>query len=332
MLLGHLQISPHLPLPGGLFLFLHGTGEDPLQAISIVSFRNRRRTSGGAFYDYSARYSAVQEEDRITLRQNMFLETMPREKMPYEDDFVEEEERPMLLSENERQTFDELVGKMGLDSFLDLPMIALSNGQTRRARILKAIVAKPRPELLLLDKPLTFVKGGKVVVGNKEQVLRAELESSQQYSISGLLPSAHQPAKVGEIVADLQNVKLQYQDRKVLKNLNWQIRQGSGKTTLLSLLTSDHPQSYTQLTHLHLFSKPRSHIPTPQLRSMIGVLSPEIFDAFPRRPALSRSTRAGQHLDLDKSLREQSARKVRNYRPGQILPPFVPRGKILAVM
>ncbi|THU88804.1 P-loop containing nucleoside triphosphate hydrolase protein, partial [Dendrothele bispora CBS 962.96] len=66
---------------------------------------------------------------------------------------------------------------------------------------------------------------------------------------------------------------------------------GSGKTTLLSLLTGDHPQSYAQLastsSHLHLFGKPRSRIPIPQLQSMIGVLSPEIFDAFPRRPNMS---------------------------------------------
>jgi ABC-type molybdenum transport system ATPase subunit/photorepair protein PhrA len=66
---------------------------------------------------------------------------------------------------------------------------------------------------------------------------------------------------------------------------------GSGKTTLLSLLTGDHPQSYTQLastsSHLHLFGKTRSRIPTPQLQSMIGVLSPEIFDAFPRRAGMT---------------------------------------------
>ena len=42
---------------------------------------------------------------------------------------------------------------MGLKKFLDLPLIALSNGQTRRARILKAIWTQP--ELLLLDEPLS---------------------------------------------------------------------------------------------------------------------------------------------------------------------------------
>ena len=60
---------------------------------------------------------------------------------------------------------------------------------------------------------------------------------------------------------------------------------GSGKTTLLSMLTGDHPQSYTQrgTAHLALFSRPRSQLPTPHLRAQIGVVSPELANAYPRR-------------------------------------------------
>ncbi len=53
----------------------------------------------------------------------------------------------------QKKRFDELIDKVGLTSFLDLPLVALSNGQTRRARIVKAILSKP--ELLLLDEPLS---------------------------------------------------------------------------------------------------------------------------------------------------------------------------------
>lgn len=42
---------------------------------------------------------------------------------------------------------------MNLTSLLDLPLLALSNGQMRRARIVKAILDKP--ELLLLDEPFS---------------------------------------------------------------------------------------------------------------------------------------------------------------------------------
>lgn len=53
----------------------------------------------------------------------------------------------------------------------------------------------------------------------------------------------------------------------------------------MALLTGDHPQSYTQ-KHLQLFGRPRPRIATPQLQSLIGVVSPEMFDAFPRRAGM----------------------------------------------
>jgi ABC-type molybdate transport system ATPase subunit len=54
---------------------------------------------------------------------------------------------------NTQNNFDDLAGKLGLNPLLDLPLVALSNGQTRRARILKALLSIP--ELLLLDEPLS---------------------------------------------------------------------------------------------------------------------------------------------------------------------------------
>ena len=47
--------------------------------------------------------------------------------------------------------FDEWVGKLGWKGILDLPFIALSNGQTMRARITGTVMKAP--EVLLLDKP-----------------------------------------------------------------------------------------------------------------------------------------------------------------------------------
>ena len=48
---------------------------------------------------------------------------------------------------------EELVDKLGLKDLMDLPLLALSNGQTRRARIARAVMKTP--ELLLLDEPLS---------------------------------------------------------------------------------------------------------------------------------------------------------------------------------
>ena len=60
---------------------------------------------------------------------------------------------------------------------------------------------------------------------------------------------------------------------------------GSGKTVLLSVLTGDHPQSYTQrapTSALVLFGAPRRTHATTELRARIGVVSPELYNAWPR--------------------------------------------------
>ncbi|KAF9489754.1 P-loop containing nucleoside triphosphate hydrolase protein [Pleurotus eryngii] len=344
-LLGHLRISP--PPPTSLFPMLLD-GSDPYQKISMVSFGNRARGSG-AFYDYSARYGAVREEDRITLRESVFPETI--------DEIVGElgyrQHEVQRANEEDMHYFEQLVDRMGLTKLLDLPVVALSNGQTRRARVVKAILRKP--ELLMLDEPLSgldvqtrpallsllyelhsarrprvilglriqdavpewvthlaLVDGGRIHTGTKDEIERLVRESgglSEPSKVYSNVPKASIDHS-GEILVDMNNVSVKYGDRTVLKAINWQIKggerwhlvgaNGSGKTTLLSLITGDHPQSYTQSSplpaspsepasqrHLRLFSRPRSRIPTPTLHSKIGVVSPELFDAFPRRAGLT---------------------------------------------
>lgn len=63
---------------------------------------------------------------------------------------------------------------------------------------------------------------------------------------------------------------------------NLPLRLGSGKTTLLSMITGDHPQSYTQ-NYLEILSSPRKRLPTAVIQRIIGVVSPELNNAFPRR-------------------------------------------------
>ncbi len=48
---------------------------------------------------------------------------------------------------------DKVIKDLRLEAFVNMPMGNLSNGQTRRARIAKAILR--RPELLLLDEPFS---------------------------------------------------------------------------------------------------------------------------------------------------------------------------------
>ncbi|KAG6815339.1 hypothetical protein H0H87_002800 [Tephrocybe sp. NHM501043] len=345
-LLGHLRITPPPPPPGGLFPVLTTSGRDPYTSLALVSFGNRRRAAGGAFYDYSARYGAVREEDRITLRQSMFPETVPlliNKELGIEIPNEQAATEGKRMTEGEVKVFEELMGRMGLKDLLDLPIIALSNGQTRRARIIKAILK--RPELLLLDEPLTgldvqnrptllevlhslhraktprvilglrtqdpipewithvaFVDGSRVIVGLKEEVV-PQIAHADAREAPAIVQRSEKP---GELVVDLKGVNVKYGPRAVLKDINWQIRQGerwqlqgtngSGKTTLLAILTGDHPQSYTQ-HHLHLHGRPRARLPTPHLQSLTGLLSPELFDAFPRHANMSVWDAVGTGFD-----------------------------------
>ncbi|KAF8901898.1 P-loop containing nucleoside triphosphate hydrolase protein [Gymnopilus junonius] len=323
-LLGHTRISPpthemqgRWAESGGLYPFLSHPTIDPYTRISFVSFR--QRTGGGdagAFFDYTARYGAMrEEEDKITVRDTLSA---------------------AAGGEHDQRLFDELTERIGLKPLLDLPLITLSNGQTRRARVVRAIL--DRPEVLLLDEPLTGLdppsrkaltetlqrlhseKSPRIIIGLRKgeevpswitHVLEIEggtartWEASEfspqlpwrlKFEIESSTPPPTQRQSEGALLVDMRDVNVAYGDRKVLTNINWQIRQGerwhlqgangSGKTTLLSLLTGDHPQSYTQ-AHLLLPSH-RKRTPTPHLRQLIGVVSPEMFDAFPRRhPGMS---------------------------------------------
>ena len=103
----------------------------PIRQNLSCFFRQRVGNHSGAFFDYTARYGVMRKaEDRITLRDNL-----------------------TTSGGSTSLLFETLADQMNLTSLLDLPLLSLSNGQTRRARIVKAIM--DNPELLLFDEPLS---------------------------------------------------------------------------------------------------------------------------------------------------------------------------------
>ncbi|KAG2015463.1 ATP-binding cassette transporter [Coprinopsis cinerea AmutBmut pab1-1] len=348
-LLGHTRIHP-VP-EGGLYPSLKD--QDPFTRIKFVPFRHSNAVSSGesgGFYDYTAKYGALREGDDKTLESSL-REAVATSSLP--------------TAEQSR-----ILDSLELTPLLQVPLIGLSNGQMRRARIAKALFKNPT--ILLLDEPLTgldvesrqrltdlfkrlrtrshacsphvissfrvqeivsfdgsevrdvapkflthllFSEGDRFWAGKRqdffEQLAPKLADGLRNRNMhSTFIP----PIQRGRTVAHLRNVSVKYGPRQVLDDIDWEIKQGdrwhlqgsngSGKTTLLSLLTGDHPQSYTQ-AHLKIPSvelspekKPheqrnwrlehRKRTATPHLQSLIGVLSPELFDAFPRRyPGMS---------------------------------------------
>jgi ATPase subunit of ABC transporter with duplicated ATPase domains len=106
-------------------------GRDIYEAVSLVSFATRLDTSGGgAFYDFTARYGALRDDDKVSLRDS-------------------------LAGSSSLDRLDSLAADLDLNELLHLPLVALSNGQTRRARILRALLRDPK--LLVLDEPFSML-------------------------------------------------------------------------------------------------------------------------------------------------------------------------------
>ena len=152
--MGHNRIHPQPPPPGGLFPFLtlRDLPRDPFTSVSLVSFSHRPKFSTG-FYDYSARYGAVRDQDKLTLRQALFPELQAqirKAELNLEADDIPKDE-------NQIQLLEYLIDQLDLAPLLDLPLIALSNGQTRKARIVKALIGSlgVTPELVILDEGLS---------------------------------------------------------------------------------------------------------------------------------------------------------------------------------
>ena len=104
---------------------------------------NSYLATSGEFTDFTARYFGIRkdEEDALTLRGHLKKFSLG------------------ALADNKATDGSfllDIVTALKLDTLLDIPLVGLSNGQTRRARIARALIT--RPEVLVLEEPFSTLR------------------------------------------------------------------------------------------------------------------------------------------------------------------------------
>jgi molybdate transport system ATP-binding protein len=93
------------------------------------------------------------------------------------------------------------------------------------------------------------------------------------------------------LLVELNNINVNYEDKKVLHNLNWTIKKGefwqligpngSGKSTLVSMISGDNPKAYRQ--DITLFGRKKgSGESIWDIKSKIGYFTPAMIHQFRR--------------------------------------------------
>jgi molybdate transport system ATP-binding protein len=137
------------------------------------------------------------------------------------------------------------------------------------------------------------IRDGQVVFqGSRETFFRTRqlehLYPQKKQDALSLPTSANRPksysAAGSEVLIDMKNVTVQYDDTIALNKINWTVKagqnwvvlgpNGSGKTTLLNLVSGDNLQGYAN--DIHLFGKRRGSGETIwEIKERIGVISSE---------------------------------------------------------
>ena len=252
------------------------------------------------FY-YQQRYNKFAKNDTLTV----FAEL---------NHFAQKEQLDFKNVEKYLEIFD-------FQNFKEQQLIELSSGEHKKLQLVKAFWLKP--QILIIDQPYTGldVKSRKnlnqifenltqegitlLLINNDDEVPscinrfaeikngsflelthHSEITKGEERTPKELPYFLQKPPKTNaREMVKLENVNVSYGEKKVLKNINWQLNEGerwllqgpngSGKSTLLSLLNGDHPQAYAN--QIYLFGKKRgSGESIWDIKEKIGIISPEL--------------------------------------------------------
>jgi len=179
------------------------------------------------------------------------------------------------------------------EQILSQKLISLSNGELRRLMLARNYMEEP--DLWILEDPYggmdpayrKFLAGRIDLFRGMGIDMRVNLGGRGDGACRGkarlaLPPSLPTP---GEVLFSLKNLCVSFGSKKVIENLNWEVRKGehwaitgpngSGKSTLLGVLSGDHPQIYRNDLVL-LGQNVKNRFSVSEHKDKLGLFSPEM--------------------------------------------------------
>ena len=272
--------------------------------IKYITFRDSYGDAEGGYY-YQQRWNSQDKE--VTPLVKDLLPVAKDEAMKetlYQlfgmDDLLDK--HIVLLSSGELRRFQLVKSLLGNPKvlILDNPFIGLDAATRDLLRgLLQRLVDETHLQVMLLlsrveEIPdfISHVVLVKDCICGKKVPLAEFLQGFEacQDEASTVVPFSCSSNQEGaEEVVRLNKVTIRYDDRIILKDLDWLVRRGekwaltgqngSGKSTLLSLVCADNPQSYA--CDIALFGRKRGTGESIwEIKKRIGYVSPEIHRAY----------------------------------------------------
>lgn len=156
------------------------------------------------------------------------------------------------------------------------------------------LITTPEEIPVCVTKVLVLEKGKLQSFENRDNFLNNY--SKENAPAKGTILNKEKLEKIPLQIADdfeyaikMRNINVQYGEKKILQDINWEVKKGerwllsgpngAGKSTLLSLVTADNPKAYAN--EVYLFDKKRgSGESIWDIKKKIGYLSPELHLFF----------------------------------------------------
>jgi len=286
-------------------IFFHGIIEFGFEkpCINFVErhyhFKNRSNTND--FY-YQQRYNSFDSNDALTVIEELQTVSNDEEKINTllsRLQLSHREQSPLLhLSSGEHKRFQLIKALLASSQILvlDEPYVGLDiNSRKQLNNILDEVAAKGTQIILITDAHqipdcithMAYLENGKLKSFSEKSSFDFSevIHQNTYYFINTNTLPVGKPQTDFTTAVKMINVSVEYGDKTILHNINWNIEcgekwllkghNGAGKSTLLSLIYGDNPQAYAN--EIYLFDKRRgSGESIWDIKQKIGYVSPEL--------------------------------------------------------